>query len=280
MCIRDSIKTAREGRGGFFPRKIAEMGARVQVQEAKASREEDRTSILRAISHTDEPPKEHPRYVDVNTKVQSLFRGAAIYSHALVGNVEGLRELLEHTSEGVTYRSADGSSPLFSAAKNGHTAAVEVLARAKADLNEVMMGRTPVFMAARNGHAKSVEMLGKLGADVNQACKGTTPTYAAARFGHTASIEMLAKLGADVNQADNEEGATPVFVATREGHKESIELLAKLGADVNQTDSTGVLSLIHISEPTRLLSISYAVFCLKKKKHKINTKQRQYSIYK
>src|SRR5674536_374142 len=28
------------------------------------------------------------------------------------------------------------------------------------------------------------------------------------------------------------------------------------------------LSLIHISEPTRLLSISYAVFCLKKKKTK------------
>ena len=27
------------------------------------------------------------------------------------------------------------------------------------------------------------------------------------------------------------------------------------------------LSLIHISEPTRHLSISYAVFCLKKKKH-------------
>eukprot|EP00658_Telonema_sp_P-2_P058564 TRINITY_DN47075_c0_g1_i1.p1 TRINITY_DN47075_c0_g1~~TRINITY_DN47075_c0_g1_i1.p1 ORF type:complete len:121 (-),score=33.25 TRINITY_DN47075_c0_g1_i1:82-444(-) len=30
------------------------------------------------------------------------------------------------------------------------------------------------------------------------------------------------------------------------------------------------LSLIHISEPTRLLSISYAVFCLKKKKKKYN----------
>ena len=29
--------------------------------------------------------------------------------------------------------------------------------------------------------------------------------------------------------------------------------------------SVRVLSLIHISEPTRLLSISYAVFCLKKK---------------
>src|SRR5678815_5748879 len=30
--------------------------------------------------------------------------------------------------------------------------------------------------------------------------------------------------------------------------------------------TTWELSLIHISEPTRLLSISYAVFCLKKKK--------------
>src|SRR5678816_1011476 len=30
--------------------------------------------------------------------------------------------------------------------------------------------------------------------------------------------------------------------------------------------SPSPLSLIHISEPTRLLSISYAVFCLKKKK--------------
>src|SRR5678816_4633512 len=29
------------------------------------------------------------------------------------------------------------------------------------------------------------------------------------------------------------------------------------------------LSLIHISEPTRLLSISYAVFCLKKKKKEV-----------
>eukprot|EP00658_Telonema_sp_P-2_P010009 TRINITY_DN13747_c0_g1_i1.p1 TRINITY_DN13747_c0_g1~~TRINITY_DN13747_c0_g1_i1.p1 ORF type:complete len:117 (+),score=36.38 TRINITY_DN13747_c0_g1_i1:431-781(+) len=35
------------------------------------------------------------------------------------------------------------------------------------------------------------------------------------------------------------------------------------------------LSLIHISEPTRLLSISYAVFCLKKKKKKKNTQKEQ-----
>src|SRR5678815_2771630 len=35
---------------------------------------------------------------------------------------------------------------------------------------------------------------------------------------------------------------------------------------IDDADLYFQLSLIHISEPTRLLSISYAVFCLKKKK--------------
>ena len=39
--------------------------------------------------------------------------------------------------------------------------------------------------------------------------------------------------------------------------------------------STFILSLIHISEPTRLLSISYAVFCLKKKKKKKKNKKKK-----
>ena len=43
----------------------------------------------------------------------------------------------------------------------------------------------------------------------------------------------------------------------------------KFGADARQKMLDGVdvlaLSLIHISEPTRHLRISYAVFCLKKK---------------
>eukprot|EP00658_Telonema_sp_P-2_P084817 TRINITY_DN951_c0_g1_i17.p2 TRINITY_DN951_c0_g1~~TRINITY_DN951_c0_g1_i17.p2 ORF type:complete len:132 (+),score=40.66 TRINITY_DN951_c0_g1_i17:186-581(+) len=41
------------------------------------------------------------------------------------------------------------------------------------------------------------------------------------------------------------------------------------GATGNSTGED--LSLIHISEPTRLLSISYAVFCLKKKKKNLRS---------
>eukprot|EP00658_Telonema_sp_P-2_P016495 TRINITY_DN16408_c0_g1_i3.p1 TRINITY_DN16408_c0_g1~~TRINITY_DN16408_c0_g1_i3.p1 ORF type:complete len:232 (-),score=52.33 TRINITY_DN16408_c0_g1_i3:49-744(-) len=40
-----------------------------------------------------------------------------------------------------------------------------------------------------------------------------------------------------------------------------------LSAPIGDSASALPLSLIHISEPTRLLSISYAVFCLKKKKN-------------
>ena len=42
--------------------------------------------------------------------------------------------------------------------------------------------------------------------------------------------------------------------------------VSQLNAQAAEVDSLQELSLIHISEPTRLLSISYAVFCLKKKK--------------
>ena len=38
------------------------------------------------------------------------------------------------------------------------------------------------------------------------------------------------------------------------------------------------LSLIHISEPTRLGMISYAVFCLKKKKKKTKKKANDYGV--
>src|SRR5678816_4736732 len=46
----------------------------------------------------------------------------------------------------------------------------------------------------------------------------------------------------------------------------SVTDTVKVDVDFGDTPAAVIeLSLIHISEPTRLLSISYAVFCLKKK---------------
>src|SRR5678816_4826595 len=51
-----------------------------------------------------------------------------------------------------------------------------------------------------------------------------------------------------------------------EGHHNELNLKPSVCMGFDGTRKTKELSLIHISEPTRLLSISYAVFCLKKKK--------------
>src|SRR5678816_2551552 len=53
--------------------------------------------------------------------------------------------------------------------------------------------------------------------------------------------------------------AEPVVYKTKKSAQDAHEAIRPTGLK---------LSLIHISEPTRLLSISYAVFCLKKKKKK------------
>eukprot|EP00658_Telonema_sp_P-2_P006041 TRINITY_DN1229_c0_g1_i2.p1 TRINITY_DN1229_c0_g1~~TRINITY_DN1229_c0_g1_i2.p1 ORF type:complete len:103 (-),score=16.45 TRINITY_DN1229_c0_g1_i2:88-396(-) len=55
-------------------------------------------------------------------------------------------------------------------------------------------------------------------------------------------------------------------------------LLPLLEALVGDGAADESLSLIHISEPTRLLSISYAVFCLKKKKKNNRNKNTNNSI--
>eukprot|EP00831_Metopus_contortus_P031060 TRINITY_DN2539_c0_g1_i4.p3 TRINITY_DN2539_c0_g1~~TRINITY_DN2539_c0_g1_i4.p3 ORF type:complete len:123 (+),score=18.48 TRINITY_DN2539_c0_g1_i4:630-998(+) len=66
--------------------------------------------------------------------------------------------------------------------------------------------------------------------------------------------------------------ATPsrVFKGLRMAGRKGVEKNTVLG-----------LSLIHISEPTRPLYISYAVFCLKKKKKKSNRARNvnQYNLY-
>src|SRR5665648_1214500 len=57
-----------------------------------------------------------------------------------------------------------------------------------------------------------------------------------------------------------------LFVKGEEG-RETTELFTQLNTWDKDRRFVVSLSLIHISEPTRLGMISYAVFCLKKKKH-------------
>src|SRR5680860_1662484 len=57
-----------------------------------------------------------------------------------------------------------------------------------------------------------------------------------------------------------------VHKTARVDDEDSRELVMGQGTDLAMVCAFGQLSLIHISEPTRRTPISYAVFCLKKKK--------------
>eukprot|EP00658_Telonema_sp_P-2_P018870 TRINITY_DN1738_c0_g1_i2.p1 TRINITY_DN1738_c0_g1~~TRINITY_DN1738_c0_g1_i2.p1 ORF type:complete len:405 (+),score=100.40 TRINITY_DN1738_c0_g1_i2:142-1356(+) len=80
-------------------------------------------------------------------------------------------------------------------------------------------------------------------------------------------VVFLDEIDKICSSAENRHGAD----ASAEGVQRDLLPLVE-GCSINtkhgnvNTDHILFLSLIHISEPTRLLSISYAVFCLKKKK--------------
>ena len=77
---------------------------------------------------------------------------------------------------------------------------------------------------------------------------------------HAAAAASKARSALAPTQTSNDDAAS---VDKRQ--PDAFKAFLDVAADLPEA-APPVLSLIHISEPTRLLSISYAVFCLKKKK--------------
>src|SRR5678815_4079089 len=79
-----------------------------------------------------------------------------------------------------------------------------------------------------------------------------------------AMLKLALAGGTDPKAITSPYNGTALIAAAHLGHAEVVRVLIAAGAPLDHVNNLG-LSLIHISEPTRLLSISYAVFCLKKK---------------
>lgn len=75
-------------------------------------------------------------------------------------------------------------------------------------------GRTPIFVAAGQGHTTAVEALAAAGADCNKAhVEGYCPLYAAAQEGHLETVQALVAAGAALDQTTNE-ADTPLMIAS------------------------------------------------------------------
>jgi hypothetical protein len=95
-------------------------------------------------------------------------------------------------------------------------------------------GETPLYRAACQGHLEVVQFLVRDGgAAVDQADKyGQTPLFIAAREGHLEVVQWLVRDGgAAVDQAD-EDGETPLSIAALYGHLEVVQWLRFRSATV------------------------------------------------
>ncbi|CAE7257492.1 ANK2, partial [Symbiodinium sp. CCMP2592] len=148
----------------------------------------------------------------------------------------------------VSFVNGRGETPAFLAAHRCNDKALEVLAKARADLQTAdNRGNTPLHVAAgsfgdRPSRANALRILIQAGVNLNAVNKdGDTPLCMAGNKRQDEATEVLVKAGANVN-AINKHGETPAFMAVIFRRDKALELLAKAGADLQITPaSTAVI---------------------------------------
>jgi ankyrin repeat protein len=101
----------------------------------------------------------------------------------------------------VNLRDKDNITAIMEASMGGHTAVVEVLAKAGADIDATAVsGVSSLWLAAGEGHAEIVNLLlGKQANPNNKRSDGITALMAACAGGHEAIVKALLEAGADAN---------------------------------------------------------------------------------
>ncbi|CAL4110191.1 unnamed protein product, partial [Meganyctiphanes norvegica] len=141
---------------------------------------------------------------------------------------------------------------MFDAAKVGDDRGISEAILFELNINSKnLFGLTPLYIASGGGHSAVVEILLDAGAEVNMACRGLTPLWNASSWGHSAIMEMLLNKGADINTTNPYGGATPLWIASRMGHSAAVEMLLKKGAVVNIANMIGVTPVTPLKAATR-----------------------------
>ena len=151
------------------------------------------------------------------------------------GNHETLLSLLDRKDVDIDAGRADGSTALAWATYMNDERAVELLLRARADVNKAndFHGVTPLSLACANGNSDVVKKLLAAGADPNRAqLSGETPLMTCADSGAVDGVKALLKRGADVNAKENKDDQTALMWAVGEKQPQVVRLLVKNGANV------------------------------------------------
>jgi ankyrin repeat protein len=134
--------------------------------------------------------------------------------------------LLLNAGASVDRADADGVTPLFVAAQQGHPAVCALLLAAGADPHHAKDGaqggaQRGTMGGASGGATTGNRRGGAQGGDVF----ATRPLHAAATNGHAAVCSALLRAGASAAAARAEDGATPLHLASAHGHLDACTAL-------------------------------------------------------
>jgi ankyrin repeat protein len=156
-----------------------------------------------------------------------------IFEASALGNVERLKNIINHDPASVNSYSPDGFTALALAAYLGQKESVEYLVEKGADFNALARnetGFTALTGAVSQNHNEIAKVLVKKGAQVNHDYEGgLTPLMHASFAGNVELVSLLLQNGADP-KAKIGEGKTPLTFALEKNNSQIIELLKKHGA--------------------------------------------------
>jgi ankyrin repeat protein len=161
-----------------------------------------------------------------------------------------------------------GESALFAAAECGHTAVVQALIDARADVNQLqgegrVKGESALFAAAECGHTAIVQALIDARADVNQLqgegrVRGESALHVATQKRHMATVEkILAVDNVDVNY-QNVDGYTALMLAAENGCLEIVQMILNKGVNVHNANTDGLTALM-LAERSGFNAIAEAI---------------------
>lgn len=168
------------------------------------------------------------------TTTASTFPSAAEqawFTAARRGDVERLRALRSQGMDVDAHEAHHGRTALMRAAFFGHTAAVDALVEAHADVRATdLEGATALLLAARAGEAEVVTHLARAGADVNvrKVPDSLTPLFAAVEASSTPTVAALLAAGAD--PATGNQDMSPLERAIDDGSAAIVAALLGAGA--------------------------------------------------
>jgi ankyrin repeat protein/L-ascorbate metabolism protein UlaG (beta-lactamase superfamily) len=169
-----------------------------------------------------------------------VLPASEIHDAGAVGNLAGVKKLLNENPELLEARDNAGKTPLHRAAYNGFMDVTKFLLEKGADLNaRTSSNSTPLHGAAYYGRNEVVRYLISNNADINAANDyNYTPLLSASSGGHLEMVKMLIKAGADI-KARNHQNADALLCAASSGNAELVDYLAGLDLDMNTRDIDG-----------------------------------------